>query len=74
MEEIVIALLLVLNGNIIEHTYKENLSSCLASKRVASREVRPERVQFFCQKLKAKTEIYMGKKKILSIIDTMENG
>ena len=63
MEEIVIALLLVLNGNIIEHTYKENLSSCLASKRVASREVRPERVQFFCQKLKAKTEIYMGKKK-----------
>ena len=74
MEEIVLALLVVLNGNIIEHTYKENLSSCLASKRVASREVRPERVQFFCQKLKAKTEIYMGRKKILSIIDTMEKG
>jgi len=74
MEEIVIALLLVLNGNIVEHTYKENISSCLASKRVASREVRPERVQFHCQKLKAKTEIYMGRKKILKIIDTMEKG
>ena len=29
MIETVVALLLILNGNIIEHTFKDNLSSCL---------------------------------------------
>jgi hypothetical protein len=40
----------------------------LKSKRLAEREVRPERVQFSCKKITAETEIYMGKKKILKII------
>ena len=48
----VIALLLHLNGNMIEHTYKEKMSDCLRSKRMAEREVRPERVQFSCKKVK----------------------
>ena len=74
MQEIVIALLLIVNGEIKEHRIQDSMSDCLKGKRVASREVRPERVQFHCQKLKAKTEIYMGKKKILKIIDTMEKG
>ena len=68
MIEIVVALLLILNGNVIENTYKENLSSCLNSKRVAQREVNPESVIFSCKIVKAKTEIYMGGKKILKII------
>jgi len=29
MIETVVALLLILNGNIIEHTFKDNFSSCL---------------------------------------------
>ena len=51
--EIVVALILTLNGNIIEHVYKDKMSSCLKSKRVAEREVNPERVVFSCKKVKA---------------------
>ena len=69
MIETVVALLLILNGNIIEHTYKDNLSSCLKSKRIASREINPDSVVFSCKILKAKTEIYMGSKKILKILE-----
>jgi len=66
--ETVVALLLILNGNVIEHTYKDNLSSCLKSKRIASREINPDSVVFSCKIVKAKTEIYMGGKKILKIV------
>jgi len=68
MIETVFALLLTLNGSMIEHTYKPSLSDCLKSKRLAQNEVNPERVVFTCKKVKAKTEIYMDRKKILSII------
>ena len=66
--EVVIALIMYLNGTMIEHTYKENMSSCLRSKRIAMREINPDSVIFSCKKVKAKTEIYMGAKKILKIL------
>ena len=69
MTEVVVALIMMLNGSIIEHTYKEKMSDCLKSKRIAERQVRPERVQFSCKKVEAKTEIYQGRKKILKILD-----
>ena len=69
MTEVVVALIMMLNGNIIEHTYKEKMSDCLRSKRIAERQVRPERVQFSCKKVKAKTEIYQERKKILKIME-----
>ena len=68
MIETVVALLMMLKGDVIEHTYKEKMSECLKSKRIAERQVRPARVQFSCKKIKAETEIYMGSKKILKII------
>ena len=68
MIETIVALLLILNGNIIEHTYKDSLSDCLRSRRIASREINPESVVFSCKIIKAKTEIYMGAKKILKIL------
>ena len=68
MIETVFALILTLNGSMIEHVYKNNISDCLKSKRIAQNEVNPERVVFSCKKVKAKTEIYMDRKKILSII------
>ena len=68
MIETVFALLLTLNGTMIEHVYKDSLSECLKSKRIAQNEVNPERVVFTCKKVKAKTEIYMDRKKILSIL------
>ena len=46
MIETVFALILTLNGNMIEHTYKTSLSDCLKSKRLAQNEVNPERVVF----------------------------
>ena len=49
----VIALTLTLNGKMIEWVYKENISQCLKSKRIASREVGGERVIFACQTVKA---------------------
>ena len=51
MIETVFALILTLNGNMIEHVYKNNLSDCLKSKRIAQNEVNPERVVFSCQKV-----------------------
>ena len=69
MIETVIALCMFYQGGIIEHTYKKSMSDCLASKRVASREVNPNNVVFRCGKLKAETEIYMGSKKIVRIIE-----
>ena len=68
MTEVVIALMMILNGNVIEFTYKEKMSDCLKSKRIASREVRPERVQFVCKQVNAVTEVYMNRKKIVKII------
>ena len=68
MIETVFALILTLNGSMIEHTYTPALSECLKSKRLAQNEVNPERVVFTCKKVKAKTEIYMDRKKILSIL------
>ena len=69
MIEIVVALILTLNGSVIEHVYKDKMSDCLKSKRVAERAVNPERVVFSCKKVKAKTEIYMGHNNILKLLD-----
>ena len=49
----VVALTLTLNGKLIEWVYKENISQCLKSKRVADREVNGERVIFSCKIVKA---------------------
>ena len=69
MTEVVIALIMYLNGTMIEHTPKDSLSQCPKSKRIAMREINPESVVFSCKKVKAKTEIYMGEKKILKILE-----
>ena len=69
MIEIVFALILELNGKMIEHVYKDSLQKCLYSKRVAKQEVNPERVVFKCKKVKAETEIYHDRKRILRIIE-----
>ena len=68
MIETVFALILTLNGNMIEDVYKTSLSECLKSKRIAQNEVNPERVVFTCKKAKAQTEIYMDRKKIVKIL------
>ena len=68
MVEVLFALLMFLNGTMIEHTPKDSLSSCLKSKRIAMKEINPDSVVFKCEKVTALTEIYMGEKKILKIL------
>ena len=68
MTEIVVGLLMFLNGDMIELTYKESMSACLKSHRVAMREINPDSVLFTCKKITAETEIYQGRKKILKVI------
>ena len=69
MIEVVFALILAVNGKMIEHVYKDSLKACLYSKRVAKQEVNPERVVFKCKKVKAETEVYQDRKRILRIIE-----
>jgi len=69
MTEIVIALIMYLNGTMIEHTPKETMSSCLKSKRIAMRDKKTtDRVIYQCIKSKAEIEVYMGEKKITKLI------
>ena len=59
-KEGVIGLILYLNGKMIEHVFKPNLSACLKSKRIAQRQMdsngKAERVQFACKILVADLE------------------
>ena len=69
MIETVFALLLIVNHEIIEHRIQPSLSQCLKAKRIAMRDkTSTDRVQYRCLKSKANIEIYMGKKKITSLI------
>ena len=69
MIETVFALLLIMDHKIIEHRIQPTLSQCLKSKRYAMREKSStDRVIYQCIKSKANVEIYMGEKKILSLI------
>jgi len=69
MTEVVVALLMFLNGNMIEFTYKDSMSKCLKSKRIAMREINPDSVVFTCKKITAETEIYQERKRIIKIIE-----
>ena len=67
--ETVFALLLIADHKIIEHRIQPSLSQCLKGKRIAMRDTKPsDRVTYKCIKSKANIEIYMGEKKITSLI------
>ena len=69
MVEIVFALLLLQDHKIIEHRYHDSLQNCLKAKRYAMKDKKAgDRVQYKCLKSKANIEIYMGEKKITSLI------
>ena len=69
MVELVFALLLIQDHKIIEHRYHESLSSCMKARRYAMKDRNSgERVTFKCIQSKANIEVYMGEKKILSLI------
>jgi len=68
MVEMVIALLMIVNGEIKEHRIQESMSSCLKGKRVAMRSNTGNNVEYQCIKSKAETEIYLGAKSIKKLI------
>ena len=69
MIEMVFALLLLHDHKIIEHRYHDSLSNCLKAKRYAMKDKSTkDRVVYKCIQSKANVEVYMGEKKILSLI------
>ena len=65
----VFALLLIVDHKIVEHRYHESLSKCLKAKRYAMKDKSStDRVVYKCIQSKANIEVYMGEKKILSLI------
>ncbi len=69
MIEVVFALLLLQDHKIVEHRYHDSLQNCLKAKRYAMKDRNStDRVVFKCIKSKANIEVYMGEKKILSLI------
>ena len=69
MIEIVFALLLLQDHKIIEHRYHESLSKWMKARRYAMKDrSTTDRVVFKCIQSKANVEVYMGEKKITSLI------
>ena len=68
MVEIVVALLMIVNGEIKEHRIQESMSTCLKGKRIAMRTNTGTSVDYQCIKSMAETEIYIGQKSIKKLI------
>ena len=69
MIELVFALLLIQDHKIVEHRYHESLSKCMKARRYAMKDRSSgDRVVCKCIQSKANIEIYMGEKKITSLI------
>ena len=56
MTELIIALLMIVNGEIIEHRIQETMSECLKGKRVAMRSNKNNNIQYQCVKSMAELE------------------
>ena len=56
MTELIIALLMIVNGEIKEHRIQESMSNCLKGKRVAMRSNKNKNVQYQCIKSMAELE------------------
>ena len=67
--ETLFAVLLILNGNVIETVATEGMAECLKTKRVAMQNIGSDQEGIYmkCLLVEADTEIYMGKKRIKKI-------
>ena len=68
MTEMVIALLMIINGEIKEHRIQDSMSQCLKGKRIAMRSNTGNNVEYQCIKSMAETEIYLNQKSIKKLI------
>ena len=67
LTEVVIALLLIINGEIKEHRIQESMSECLKGKRIAQRDAK-NHIEYQCIKSMAETEVYLNQKSIKKLI------
>ena len=68
MVEVVVALLMIVNGEIKEHRIQESMSVCLKHKREATRQVK-DNIDYKCLKSKVELETNIdGSKSIKKII------
>lgn len=69
MTQLVIALCLFLNGQLVEHRIQNSMSTCLKMKREATRNMNMDNKQFMCGEVQAELEINIdGSKTIKKII------
>jgi len=68
MVEVVVALLMIVNGEIKEHRIQKSMSNCLKGKRIAMRTNTGNNIEYQCIKSMAETEIYLGAKSIKKLI------
>jgi len=68
MVEMVVGLLMIINGEIKEHRIQDSMSQCLKGKRIAMRTTTGNNIEYQCIKSMAETEIYMGEKSIVKLI------
>ena len=69
MTEMIVALLMIINGEIKEHRIQESMSECLKGKRIADRQLKAGgNVRYQCLKSEAEIEIYLDKKHIKKLI------
>ena len=68
MTELIVALLMIVNGEIKEHRIQPSMSECLKGKRIASRNI-SNSVEYQCIKSLAEIETYkLGNKHINKLI------
>jgi len=69
MTEIIVALLMIINGEIKEHRIQVSMSDCLKGKRVAMRSNKNNSIIYQCIKSKAELELNIdGSKSIKKLI------
>lgn len=61
--ELVVALLMIVNGEIKEHRIQETMSDCLKGKRIAMRTNKNNNIQYQCIKSMAELELNIDRSK-----------
>ena len=69
MTELIVALLMIINGEIKEHRIQESMSQCLKGKRIAMRTNKNNNINYTCTKSMAELEKNIdGSKSIKKLI------
>ena len=69
MTELIVALLMIVNGEIKEHRIQESMSDCLKGKRIATRTNKNNNINYTCIKSMAELESNIdGSKSIKKLI------